>query len=227
MPKQVTSFPHGNKQQKTSVDAQARTEDFFKQSETTNDHMIKKNASNSSFVNRAVVSPLIEPAIRIIHDSCVAEQSKRLRQKEAACLLGLSVRQVKRLWWKYRKRGAKGLLSARRGKASNHRLDAGVVQQALDLIQEKYSDFGPTLAHEKLVEGDRLRISRERVRQLMIEEGLWKPRRAKQAAVHQLRERRACFGELIQIDGSTMPGLRSVANDVRCWCSSMMRRASW
>jgi transposase len=129
-------------------------------------------------------------------------KEKRVRQKEAALLLGVSVRQVKRLWRKYRKQAAKGLVSAKRGKASNHRLDAGVVQQALDLVKQKYSDFGPTLAHEKLVEVEYLQISRESVRKLMIEEGLWKPRRKKKEQVHQLRERRACFGELIQIDGS-------------------------
>jgi len=129
-------------------------------------------------------------------------KDKRLRQKEAANLLGLSVRQIKRLWQKYRKQAAKGLISARRGKASNNRLDTGVVQQALDLIKKKYSDFGPTLAHEKLLEVDHIRLSRESVRKLMIEEDLWKPRRAKKPAVHQMRERRACFGELIQIDGS-------------------------
>jgi hypothetical protein len=77
-----------------------------------------------------------------------------------------------------------------------------VVQEALDLLQEKYSDFGPTLAHEKLLEVHQLAISRESVRKLMIEEELWKPRRGKKPAVHQMRERRACFGELIQIDGS-------------------------
>ena len=129
-------------------------------------------------------------------------KEKRVRQKEAARWLGVSVRQVKRLWRQYRKAGAKGLLSARRGKASNHQLEAGVVQHALDLLKQKYADFGPTLAHEKLVEVDQLRISRESVRKLMIEEELWKPRRAQPAEVHQLRERRACFGELIQIDGS-------------------------
>ena len=129
-------------------------------------------------------------------------KDKRLLQKEAASLLGLSVRQVKRLWQKYRKQAAKGLLNARRGKVSNHRLDAGVVREALDLLKEKYADFGPTLAHEKLLEVDQIRISRESVRKLMIEEGMWKPRRAKKPTVHQLRERRACFGELIQIDGS-------------------------
>jgi transposase len=129
-------------------------------------------------------------------------KEKRLQQKEAARLLGLSVRQVKRVWRKYRKQAAKGLVSAKRGQASNHRLDAGVVQQALDLVKQKYSDFGPTLAHEKLVEGHQLQISRESVRKMMIEEGLWKPRRKKKAEVHQMRERRACFGELVQIDGS-------------------------
>lgn len=129
-------------------------------------------------------------------------KEKRLLQKEAAKLLGLSVRQVKRLWRKYRKQAAKGLVSAKRGKASNHRLQAGVVQQTLNLVKKKYSDFGPTLAHEKLVEADKIRISRESVRKIMIEEGLWTPRRKKKEQVHQMRERRACFGELVQIDGS-------------------------
>jgi transposase len=129
-------------------------------------------------------------------------KDKRLTQKEAARLLGVSVRQIKRLWRAYRKQGAKGLVSGRRGKASNNRLDGGVVQKALDLIEAKYRDFGPTLAHEKLTEVHRLSLSRESVRRIMIEAGNWKPKRAKQASVHQMRERRACFGELVQIDGS-------------------------
>jgi hypothetical protein len=69
-------------------------------------------------------------------------------------------------------------------------------------LKTKYKGFGPTLAHEKLVERERLKLSDESVRKLMIAEGLWKARKAKKMAVHQLRERRACFGELIQIDGS-------------------------
>jgi transposase len=129
-------------------------------------------------------------------------EDKRLRQKEAARILGLSTRQVKRLWRTYQKDGAKGLVSKRRGKASNNRLDVGVVQRALDLIHEKYADFGPTLAHEKLSEVHQLKLSRESVRRIMIEEGLWKPKRAKHPRAHQMRERRACFGELVQIDGS-------------------------
>jgi hypothetical protein len=80
--------------------------------------------------------------------------------------------QVKRLWRKYRKARAKGLVGARRRKASNHRLEAGVVQQALHLLKEKYTDFGPTLPHERLVEVHQLVISRESVRKLMIAEGM-------------------------------------------------------
>jgi transposase len=127
---------------------------------------------------------------------------KRLAQKEAARMLDLSVRQIKRLFRAYKTQGAKGLISARRGKASNNRLDPQVVQQAIDLIYERYQDFGPTLAHEKLVEAHGLKLSDESVRKIMIAEGIWKPKRAKKPSVHHLRERRACYGELVQIDGS-------------------------
>lgn len=129
-------------------------------------------------------------------------KAKRLTQKEAARILDLSIRQIKRLYRAYKADGAKGLLSARRGKASNHRLAEQVEQEVLDLLKAKYADFGPTLAHEKLSEVHRLKISRESVRRIMIEEGLWKAKRAKKPSVHQMRERRACFGELVQIDGS-------------------------
>ena len=129
-------------------------------------------------------------------------QEKRLTQTEAAALLHRSTRQVKRLFRAFKTQGAKGLISARRGKPSHHRLDARVVQQAVDLLYTRYRDFGPTLAHEKLSEVHQLHLSDESVRQIMISEGLWKPKRAKRAPVHQMRERRACLGELVQIDGS-------------------------
>lgn len=129
-------------------------------------------------------------------------KGKTLTQKEAGILLGISTRQVKRLWRAYRKQGMRGITSKRRGRPSNNHLDAGVVQQALDLILERYRDFGPTLAHEKLTEVHKLGLSRESVRRIMISEGIWKPRRAKIRAVHPMRERRACLGELVQIDGS-------------------------
>jgi transposase len=129
-------------------------------------------------------------------------RDKRLKQFEAARMLGISVRQVKRLFRAFKAHGAVGLVSQRRGRPSNNRLDPGIMQKAIDLIYERYQDFGPTLAHEKLTEVHGLKLSDESVRQLMVTEGLWKPKRAKRPPVHQMRERRACFGELVQIDGS-------------------------
>ena len=127
---------------------------------------------------------------------------KRMSQKEAGAMLHLSTRQIKRLLKAYRKKGPAGLVSKHRGRKGNNRLSENVKKQALNLLKTNYRGFGPTLAHEKLVEKDKLRLSDESVRTLMIAEGLWKPRKVKKVVTHQLRERRACFGELVQIDGS-------------------------
>jgi transposase len=127
---------------------------------------------------------------------------KRMSQKEAGRILGLSVRQVKRLLKRYRSEGAQGLVSKRRGQPSNNRLAEETRKKALGLLQGKYKGFGPTLGSEKLVELEGLQISDESVRQLMISERLWEPKKVRKVVVHQMRERRACFGELIQIDGS-------------------------
>ena len=129
-------------------------------------------------------------------------EEKRMRQKQAARILGLSVRQVKRLLRAYRDHGIQGLVSKRRGRPSNNRLPEETRRRALSLLKDKYKDFGPTLACEKLVEIEGLKISVESVRQLMIAEDLWKPRKARKVAVHQMRSRRASYGELVQIDGS-------------------------
>jgi hypothetical protein len=127
---------------------------------------------------------------------------KRLNQAEAARLLNVSVRHVKRLLRSYRKSGSAGLVSKRRGKPGNHHLPDKIKDQALKLILATYPDFGPTLAHEKLVEVHNLKLSVESVRKLMISAQLWKPKPARAARIHQMRERRSCLGELCQIDGS-------------------------
>ncbi|HLO18520.1 MAG TPA: ISNCY family transposase [Anaerolineales bacterium] len=127
---------------------------------------------------------------------------KRMSQKEAGRILNLSVRQIKRVLKAYREKGAAGLTSKHRGRKANNRLPEEVKKRALNLLKTKYKGFGPTLAHEKLVEKEKLKLSDESVRQLMMAEGLWKARKAKQISVHQLGTRRACFGELVQIDGS-------------------------
>jgi transposase len=127
---------------------------------------------------------------------------KRLKQAAAAELLGISKRQVKRLLRRFRQQGASGLVSKRRGKPSNNQLADDTRRKVLDLLKSKYKGFGPTLACEKLVELDGLKISDESIRQMMIVEGLWQAKKARKVIVHQMRDRRACFGELIQIDGS-------------------------
>lgn len=129
-------------------------------------------------------------------------KAHKLTQQEAAVRLGLGIRQVKRLWRVFRADGATGLISKQRGRVSPRRLDAEVRSQTVELIRSRYTDFGPTLAHEKLTEVDHLKLSVESVRQLMIEQKLWQPRHAKRVTIHPLRERRASFGELVQIDGS-------------------------
>lgn len=126
----------------------------------------------------------------------------RITQKQAGELLGVSERHVKRIWRRFKLKGPEGLVNQSRGKPSHNQLSEEVKQQVLDLILERYRDFGPTLATEKLTEVHGLRISDESVRKLMIAEGLWKQRRKRKLRVFQMRERRACFGELVQIDGS-------------------------
>jgi transposase len=128
-------------------------------------------------------------------------KQKTLKQRQAAELLSVSVRQVKRLCQAYQASGAAGLISKRRGQPSNNRLSEKTVNKARQLLRTRYPDFGPTLATEKLaIEG--VSLSVETVRQLLIGEGLWKAKCVRRPVIHQLRERRARGGELVQIDGS-------------------------
>ncbi|WP_321918067.1 MULTISPECIES: ISNCY family transposase [unclassified Paraburkholderia] len=125
-----------------------------------------------------------------------------LKPGRAAERLGLSVRQVERLVIRYREHGPAGVASGRRGRPGNRKLDEGLALRALALIRERYADFGPTLACEKLAECHGIRLAKETVRKLMADAGLWIPRAQRPPKVYQPRARRACLGELIQIDGS-------------------------
>jgi len=127
---------------------------------------------------------------------------RRLRQSEAARRLGLSVRQVKRLVRRFRERGAAGLASARRGRRPNNAIDGAVRRAALDLVRERYRDFGPSFACEKLVDEHGHRLSAETLRGWMIEDGLWEPKARREMREHPSRPRRDCLGDLVQIDGS-------------------------
>ena len=126
---------------------------------------------------------------------------KRISQKNASKRLNLSVRQIKRLVKRFRAEGAQGLTSKRRNFVSNRRLPDDLRLKVLNLYQENYPDFGPTLFCEKLSELHHIDLSKETVRKWLLTEGLWK-RERKIKARKSLRERKPCFGEMLQLDGS-------------------------
>lgn len=127
---------------------------------------------------------------------------KSITQTQAADILAITPRQVRRLLRKYEKHGPIGLVSKKRKASGNHRLQAGTKELVLALIQEQYPDFGPTFAHEKIRERHKIKISLWSVRTIMIQHGLWTDKKTKKKRIYQLRERRSREGELIQIDGS-------------------------
>lgn len=125
----------------------------------------------------------------------------RIDAAAAAGILAVSRRQAFRLLRRFRENGPSGLAHRARGRAPNNRLGDAVRELAVDLVRERYADFGPTLAAETLAERHGLRVSRETLRCWMIEDGLWLSRKQRRT-FHQSRLRRERLGELIQIDGS-------------------------
>lgn len=106
-------------------------------------------------------------------------------------MLSTSDRHCRRILSRYREHGPLGMANRRRRKPSNNQLPADLARYALNIIRERYTDFGPTLACEKLAELHDIHLSKETVRSLMVKPGLWVPR--KQRALN--------CGEQIQIDG--------------------------
>jgi transposase len=125
---------------------------------------------------------------------------------QAAERMDLSYRQAKRLWKRYRAQGAKGLVHGNAGRASNRAKPRSLRRRVLGLVRKKYGGgvgerFGPTLAAEHLAEEDGIELGVETLRGWMLEEGWWS-RDGRRRAHRQRRERKAHFGELVQLDGS-------------------------
>src|ERR1700682_4688360 len=112
-------------------------------------------------------------------------QSGRLRITDACDLIGLRRRQIFRLLRGLKQDGATSLVSKHRGRPSNNRLPGEVRDLAVSLVRERYADFGPTLAAEKLAERHGCAVSRETLRGWMIAEGLWTDRRHKLPSPHR------------------------------------------
>ena len=126
---------------------------------------------------------------------------RRIRTAEAAAALRISERHLRRLRHRLRAEGPVGVRSKHLGRPPNNRLNPDITAEAIALVQLHYADFGPTFANEKLRELHGIVLSTESLRTLMRQAGLWKAKGRKRN-VHQPRERRPYFGELVQIDGS-------------------------
>jgi len=127
---------------------------------------------------------------------------REMKHRHASQLLGVSIRQSKRLKKRYKQSGIQGLPHKSRGQASNRQIAPSDIDAVMAIVKRDYADFGPTFAHEKLKEKGLVSFSVERLRQAMTAEALWKPKRRRKGKNHPSRSRRSCIGELVQIDGS-------------------------
>lgn len=128
---------------------------------------------------------------------------KEINGTEAAKQVNLSSRQVRRIKAKVKKRGVRGVIHGNRGRPSNRRVPKQKTEEIKKIVKEKYYDFGPSFASEKLEKNHKIRISDETLRQLMTSWGLWKPKpRKKNKEYRRWRPRKEQYGEMIQFDGS-------------------------
>ncbi|HKB38235.1 MAG TPA: helix-turn-helix domain-containing protein [Gemmataceae bacterium] len=147
--------------------------------------------------------------LKVLHGILAGQRT----QAEAARLLRISVRQVRRLQRKLQADGDGALVHGLRGKPSNRRLPADFRAKVLRAYRRRSADFGPTLASEKLA-GEGLAVSRQTLRRWLIEEGLWQRKRRRD--VHRSRRpRRACFGELVKLGPAALPRLVAHLSDKR------------
>jgi transposase len=122
-----------------------------------------------------------------------------LTQRDAAGLISLSERQIRRIVARIREEGDEGIRHKSRGRPSKRKLP--FKQRIVQLYRSTYTDFGPTLFTEKLAEREGITVSRETVRTWLTEAGEWKKHR-RHKGHRQWRERKDCYGEMLQMDGS-------------------------
>jgi transposase len=127
---------------------------------------------------------------------------KRIKQKHAARQLGISIRQIRRIMKRYKREGAAGLIHLGRGRPGNRVIPQKEKNRVIEIIKEHYPDFGPTFALEKLKEFHGITFGVDTLRKEMIAQDLWRTKTRKIKKIHPYRERRACLGELVQLDGS-------------------------
>jgi transposase-like protein len=128
--------------------------------------------------------------------------NKELKGVEAAKLLSITDRHLRRLKKKVIAQGVKGLIHGNRSKPSNRRLPEAERQRIINLINKYYADFGPLLATEKLASRHNIHRHPSTIRNIMIAEGIWRPKQKQKKQYRSWRQRKASLGEMIQYDGS-------------------------
>ncbi len=121
---------------------------------------------------------------------------------DASRVLSISYRQCGRRWARYKEKGAAGLVHGLRGQASNRKMPEEVRAAVTGLYRSRYEGFGPVLFAEKLLDEHQIKIDHETVRRLLIKDGAWHPAKKRKKRHRAWRERRAHFGEMVQMDGS-------------------------
>jgi transposase len=147
--------------------------------------------------DRISMSQRDRDVLKIMHAVLRGEQT----QAKAAILLGLGVRQIRRIQRKLEAEGDAAIVHGLRGKPSNHQADSDLKRSVLEIYRSRYSDFGPTFACEKLAEEDGLVVCPQTLRRWLIAAGLWQRKRRRDPH-RSRRPRRTCFGELVQMDAS-------------------------
>lgn len=126
----------------------------------------------------------------------------KITNSEAGKIIGVSERQVQRLKNSVREKGQKAVVHGLKNRAGNHSSAIRFKDKVLDLVRNKYSDFRPSFASEKLFEIDGILVKPETLRLWMVEAGIWKARKKKHHKYFSFRERKDHFGEMLQFDGS-------------------------
>ena len=127
---------------------------------------------------------------------------KQVKQKEYAEYFGLCPRQVRRIVKRVKEQGEQGIIHRLRGKEGNRKTGSIFKRKVLELYQKNYWDFGPTLATEKLLERDGIKVCDETLRLWLIKEGLRGHKKRSAPKERSRRERKEHFGQMVQMDGS-------------------------
>lgn len=160
--------------------------------------------------------------LRILQDVI----DRRLTTRLAATRLEISDRHCRRLLERYREHGPLSLVNRRRGQPGNRQLMPGLAERALRIIRERYADFGPTLACEKLAEVHGLYLAKETVRKLMTQAGLWIPPASYGRRVYISHDRVGPAPEnSSRLMAVSIAGSRIVVRPARCSFTLMMRPA--